>query len=289
MKKFFKTLIFGGLLIFLFLSFPKLSYAQVVINEFSSSTSNDWIELYSPIDVDISNWILDDDGTTTDLKKFEVNTIIGPSTSSYLVVEVGDRLNNPGDTVRLTDNNGEEVDAVAYGGSGNVCLPSTAGSIAKIPDGGNLHDRLAISTKGVTNGNSFTDPCPTPTSVPTNSPTNAPTHSPTNTLTPTPKSTNTLTPTPTKKPTNTPTEPEESPAEGDELVLGSTDPLLSSTPIPTETPEKDNGGKNFPFVPVLFIILGIGFIGSAVFLVLKGRKENLKTLENVEKFTRQDN
>ena len=285
-----KRLKFGytlSFIVFLFVICTKPTAAQVVINEISDQPADkyDWVELFSPTPVDISGWKVGDEAGV--FETIPQGTQLGPNI--YFVVSQYQRLDNESDTVILYNNSDVEINKIIYGKSNSVCVSSETGSIARIPDGGNTIDRLASNTKGSSNGELATDPCPTPTPVPTNSPTNVPTNTPTNSPTPTPKPSNTLTPTATKKPTNTPTEPEESPAEGDELVLGSTDPLLSSTPIPTETSENDNGGKNFPFVPVLFIILGIGFIGSAVFLVLKGRKENLKTLENVEKFTRQDN
>jgi len=59
---------------FVFLLQPQAVNAQVVINEFSSSTSDDWIELFSPEDIDISNWVLKDTANS-DLKKFDNPTI----------------------------------------------------------------------------------------------------------------------------------------------------------------------------------------------------------------------
>lgn len=266
-----KNLLTGFFALIIFLLFPRFSFAQVVINEFSSSTSDDWVELYSPQDVDVSGWVLDDDGTTTNMKVFDPGTSIGPSTNSYIVIEVGDRLNNNGDTIELFDNNNNKKDSITYAGIGNVCLPSTVGSVARVPNGGNTIDRLSISTKGVTNGESITDPCPTPTPIPTNSPTSTPT------LTNTPSPTPTLTPVPTNSPTKklSPTqipEPTETIENGDELVLGSSD-SSGESPTPTAKMEKDDNSLGFPYLlPMVFIVIGVGFIATAVYLIIKSRK-----------------
>ena len=73
------------LAIFLLTIFQTTISAQVVINEFSSSTSDDWIELFAYENTDISGWILDDDGTTTDMKDIPSDIIIGPSSNQFYV------------------------------------------------------------------------------------------------------------------------------------------------------------------------------------------------------------
>jgi len=297
------TVSFSFITLFLFV-FPKLAHAQLVINEFSSYTSDDWIELVNigNADVDLSNYAIRD---LTQNNKVSLSGILKPD--GIKDFSFSDSLNKNGDVIKIIRlEAGAEVETIyylCYGDEANNSLCSNpnsiriscvsddsapTSSIGSYPsDGGNTFDRLS-PTRGGTNSTATLNPCPTPTPVPTNSPTNIPTNSPTITPTPTPKPSNTQTPTATKKPTNSPTEPEESPAEGDELVLGLSDSFLSQTPTPPEVSEGGGSGNSFPFIPVLFIILGVGFIACAVFLVIKERKKDL-TFDNVKNITRQDN
>lgn len=259
MIKVLKYLIF--VFVFLFIFASKVS-AQVVINEFSSNTSSDWVELYSPVEKDISGWILDDEDTKTDMFTIPQQTII--SAGGFYVANVSDRLNKAGDTIYLYDSGRNEVNKISYGGTGQVCTPSDNGSIAIIPDGGNTYDRLLTSTKGLTNGQSFTDPCPTPSPEPTNTPTPTPTptHTSTATLNPTSTPIKTLTPTPTKTPTLKPTAPPTS----EELVLG----VQNATSTPEASPQEEaETGKKFPIFPVILIVTGFLCIAGAVFFFVK--------------------
>lgn len=274
-----KVFLCTALVLCLSLYYPRLISAQVVINEFSSSTSDDWIELFSPEDIDISGWVLKDTANS-DLKKFDNPTSIGPASNTFLVIDVGNRLNNTGDTIKLLKSDNTQADSITYGGSGNVCLPSTTGSIARFPNGGNVVDRLWTATRGVTNDSGAIDPCPTPTPTQTNTPTSTLTL--TQTQTPTATVTTKPTNTPTKKPTNTPTEEisETPPESGEELILGASNET-SETPTQAESQdEKTDESKVSFLLPIVFIVLGLGFISTAVFLVIKSRK-----IDNVEKET----
>jgi len=176
-------------LFLLYLAFPPTIFAQVVINEFSVNPPNrsDWIELYSSEVVDISDWIVADEAG--DFFTIPSGTTLG--SGIYYVFFKYQRLNNDRDTIYLKDNLGNPINTIRYGYEGEVCLPGTDGSIARIPDGGNIYDRLLANTKGTTNGEIITDYCPTSTPTPTLSP--DPTASPTVTESTTP----TQTPSPT--------------------------------------------------------------------------------------------
>lgn len=100
---------------FLFLFFPGKVFAQVVINEFSSSTSNDWVEIYnmgSPID--ISSLALADDGGNT--KDFPSCVL---ATNGTYAVDWSNRLDNGGDKIGLLKDS-QLVDCVSYK-SGPAC------------------------------------------------------------------------------------------------------------------------------------------------------------------------
>lgn len=259
MIKVLRYLIF--VFVFLFVFASEVS-AQVVINEFSPLSSPDWVEVYNTSTelADLSVYKLQDAAGNT----LPLSGTILPS--GFATFNWSNRLDNGGDTFSLYKNSDITM-TVTYGGQGNVCLPTSLGSIAWIPDGGNTYDRLFASTKGTTNGTSFTDPCPTPTPEPTNTPTPTPTPTRTSTATPSPTPaptktpstslrTNSPTPTPlrsasgqaTLKPTPTPT--------SEELVLG----IQNSVSTP---------GKKFPVFPVILIVAGFLCIAGAVFFFVK--------------------
>ena len=254
---------------FLFVFTPKVS-AQAVINEFSVLPTDkyDWVELYSPTTIDISGWKLADETGV-----FEIipgGTSLGPGI--YYTVTKYQRLDNDKDTIYLYDQSDNQKNVIKYGYVGEVCLPSADGSIARIPDGGNTYDRLLTNTKSLTNGISFTDPCPTPTPEPTSTPT--PTSNPTNTPTPTatpiktPSTslrTNSPTPTSTKSPTPKPSNSPLPTSNSEELVLG----IQNSTSTPEASPEEVTSEKKFPIFPVILIVTGFLCIAGALFFFIK--------------------
>lgn len=247
--------------LFFFLS-TVTANAQVVINEFSSyESSGDWIELYSETDVDISNWKLRDEAASI-MAEIPTGVSVGPTTSKFYIVEVSNRLNQDGDTItlRMLDDT-TQVDQVSYGSSGGTCATENGTqSIGRNPDGTGSFSRFSSSSKSTTNFSNSTFACPTPTPTPT--PTSAPTSAPTNTPTATPKPTptKTSTPKPTVKPTATP-EGTEEPTSTSE-VLGDTT-FGESTPLATPLVEGTQV-KNFPFIAVGMIVLGIVFIGIPI-------------------------
>jgi len=267
MKNCFKLTVVLVFSFLCFLLFPKRASAQVVINEFSQEGSTDWVEIFASEDVDISSWVLYD--SASKIATIPVSTSIGPSSSKYYVVDVSNRLNADKDTIKLLkEDESTLVDQVSYGGSGEVCLAGAGGSIARIPDGNSLYDRLLVNTKGLTNGTSVTDPCPTPTPSPT--PTPASTSTPTSSPTPTP--TSTPTPTPTKKATPKPTvkaTPTATPGS-EEYVLGLRDEV-GNEESPSPEPEEDKESK-FPWTSLFFIIPGLGLLGFGGYSFYRQKK-----------------
>ncbi len=183
------------LVLFLFVLHGK-AQAALFINEFSSNSNPDWIEIYnsdsSP--VDLSNYILRD---STDTNKIDLTgTIQG---NSFATFDWSNLLNNGGDTIRLLLKSDESVvDQVVYG-SGSLSAPGSDQTAGRLTDGSSNLVVLSTSSKGSSNNSSSAVATPTPN--PTNTPTPQPTNSPTNTPTPTP--TKTPTPTPSKGPSPT--------------------------------------------------------------------------------------
>lgn len=149
------------LLILILLFLPKTSEAAsgVLINEITPapSSGNDWVELYnsSEVDVDISSWVLDDEGTATDMLIIPQNTII--SKKSFKLFFVSNRLNKDGDTVYLK-NQQSEVDKYQYTTS------ETDISYARYPDGESTWSTCTL-TPEVSNTNCQTIQSPSPEAV----------------------------------------------------------------------------------------------------------------------------
>lgn len=164
-----------------FFAYTKAVYATIVINEFSSSTSDDWVEIYNTdtITATISGLKIRDE-TNTNHKDLSGELASG----GFTVINFNSWLNNSGDTVKLVsvDGNNETVlDSISYGTSGDICVPDTNGSIGRYPDGGNII-RFASSTKGGSNNSSNQSDCITPTPIPSHTPvpsnTPVPSHTP---------------------------------------------------------------------------------------------------------------
>lgn len=186
--------------------------AKLSINEFSSSTGVDWVELYNdgPSEEPLSDYILRDDTSTN---KLELQGIL--ASKGFMVFEWGDRLNNPGDILRLLkkDNEVEEVDRVVYGNREGAVIGAPVDNqfAARQIDGNGTWALYASSSKGITNNN--ISPLPTATPLPTETPKPTPTPS--------------KTPTPTKTPSN------ENVVLGVTTHVSNTPVRVSSKPTPT--------------------------------------------------------
>ncbi|OGM12428.1 signal peptidase I [Candidatus Woesebacteria bacterium RBG_16_34_12] len=125
------------------------SQPTLVINEFlvTPSEGNDWVELYSNTDIDISNYILDDEGTSTDMATIPSGIIIGPSTNSFYLIEVSNRLNVGGDTIYFYNPSKEVlIDSHIYSSN-----PGTDISIGREIDASSTWITCNVASKGSTN------------------------------------------------------------------------------------------------------------------------------------------
>ena len=162
----------------IFLFFPRIVFAKVVINEFQIKPDQ-WIELYNKGEdsIDISGWIIDDDGGT---EKYIISSgIMLPS--KRCMSFSGGKFNwntTSEDTVRLLDSNFNLKEEYIYSST-----PGEGISIGRVIDGeGDLVVLVSSSRdKFNTTGESCLALTITPTPIPTSTPTSK---SPT----PTPKS-----------------------------------------------------------------------------------------------------
>ncbi len=255
---------------------PSIVAAQVVINEFSSNSSPDWVEVYnkSEDEIDLSNYTLSDSSASGNTKNF--SCILKPK--GFYVVEWSNKLDNAGDIIYLKKD-GSIVDCVSYGdGNGKLCdgaesvnlpAPEVGQSGARKADGEN-NWLISEQTKGYSNIVSQ-KPEEVPTCVlPTPTPTQALTPTPTPTLTPKP----TVTPTPTSNPktTLTPT-PRATPTptlkagrEQEELVLGGRSFL---TPTPPAGEQSESGSPKTTTIAAVLIVLGGGLALFSAYLFFK--------------------
>ena len=175
----------------IFLFSAEKVFAQVVINEFSSGTTSDWVEIYNIGEpFEISRLKLID--ASNNQKSFP-NCLL--DTNGTYSIDFSNWLNNGGDRITLQEGD-LLMDCVSYG-SGPICEGREIDLLAlgatecgaRQPEGSGGWVKITSSTKS---DNSFclvlpiSTPVPTPTSTPT--------------LTPTPT---TKPPTPTPKPTAT--------------------------------------------------------------------------------------
>ena len=265
--KLFCFVFFFGLLTFLY---PVSVSAQVVINEFSSSDTSDWIEIYNLSDssVNMSGWTIKD---TASSNVYDFSNEVLPTTSSCFIT-VSNRLNNGGDRIQLLKDS-VQIDCVAYGnGNGSFCniaedvaAPAVTETASRVPEGTGSWT-LGLATKS---GTDCVTLVPTPTPSPVPDPTSTASPKPVSTLTPTPTKTPSPTPKPTstKKPTSSPT-PQES-----EEVLGFRNELISESPTPSAEVLGDAKGK-FPLASVFFLLGGGAFISLAGFSFFKQRRVN---------------
>ncbi len=281
-SKFHQPLRIAGFLFVLltvFSRFPSQAFAQVVINEFSVNPPDkqDWVEVFSSEVVDISDWSIGDKAGIFETVPDDVQ--LGPGI--YYVFTQYQRLNNDKDSIYLYDENGKEVNSISYGDTGEVCLPSPEGSIARIPDGGNTIDRLLNHTKGQANGEVISDSCPipTPTPNPTTVPTPTSTSVPTTVSTPTPKPTAKPTAIPTAKPTTSPTPKPEVLGEFETEESTTTSPEISlitqleleekAKPIP-ESKEENKEASQYT-VPAMISVAGMLLLAASTFPFIKRR------------------
>jgi len=272
-----------GLLIEIFIVFNILFVcagrvdAQALINEISSSTSPDWVEVYFYEGEDPNKFQLNDGSDSGNIRNLSEAVCV----ENICVVEWSNRLDNDGDTVILKNiESSEIIDQITYGGDGNVCCPGSGFSIGRIASldepfyPTNVWERFYTPSKGISNKNSTLNPCPSPTPVPTN--TQTPTPMPTITPVLTKMPTNTLTP--TRQPTTAPTlsvKPEDDLVFEDDKILGINEEGGVEQKIDErEKPDDVESKSKFPFVAGLFILAGLGLVSFPVVNYLKIKKNN---------------
>ena len=155
-----KKVVYSVVLVsFLLFHPPVFADTIIVINELlpMPSSGNDWVELYNPSqnDIDVSGWILDDEGTSSDMLKIPDNTIIAKQ--SFKLFHVSNRLNKNGDTIYLK-NGASEIDKYQYTTS------DTDVTFGRYPDGSDNWNTCSPTPES-TNSNCevIVDPNPTPT------------------------------------------------------------------------------------------------------------------------------
>ena len=282
-------------IIFFFLIPSSTFAADVVINEFlpnpsgPTSENAEWIELYNTASstIDLSNWQIDDilDSGTLPYTIPSGTTI---NQNSFLVFEksitkIG--LNNTGDTVRLINSSGSEIDLYSYSSTTEDV------SYGRSTDGGSTWISFSSPTKNTTNGSPMPTSTPTPSPAPsaTNTPTPTKTPMPTPIRTPTPTKTptpiKTPTPTPVKTPTPTPTPtskpksnlPSPTPTPRNQSSAP-TSVLGEKTKINTPTPTISSKPQEFAQNNLAKILIGLGvvFIGACGILAFRAYRNNFK-------------
>lgn len=274
-KRLFKILSTLILLLAVLEISTKSVYAQVVINEFQLSP-NQWIELYNKGDatVDVSGWIIDDNGGTEKYVVSSGTSLLGKKCISFQSGNFNWNTSSA-DTVKLLDSSSNVIETYDYNSG-----PGDNVSIGKAVDGEGGLTILTGSSRDKLNstGEDCLAPTPTPTATPTNTPTPTPTptpSAPTSTPTPFPSPTPTKTPTPfptrTPSPTPSPTEDVSTSQEG--IVLG----IKEGDQSPTSQEASDSGEvKNNKLktliIPLILIFSGVVLIFTALFSLFKNRK-----------------
>jgi len=247
------------LIIFLLLISPAPVSAQVVVNEFSSGSTNDWVELYyvstATESASLAGYSIQDSGSYNNDLSGEIDP------NGFVVFEVGNRLNKAGDIIKLVDPLGV-VSEVSYGDKGGVCVAESGESIGRSTDGTGGFVKFASPTKSLANTSQESE-CVVATPEPTVESTPTPT--------PLPSVTAIATATPLAKRTARPSlVPKSTPRESDVLALRAQ--LRSSEPEASEEEEEieeESGGVSL--FAILLILVGVVFLGVGAYPFLKMR------------------
>lgn len=272
-------------LLFVFFSLPTEASAKIWINEFYSSGSDDWIELYN----DAAEIVILDvysfrDSSATN--KLDLSGQIEPG--GYAVFEWGSKLNNSKDIIKLVSKADEANihDEIAYGSSENLPAPQTGQSAGRQNNGGSAWVVFQNPSKSATNTNSIL--APIPTAIPENTPT--PVKEPTPTRTPTPTKIPTPTKLPTPKPSTVKIEGESSVKKIKSPQISAKLPQISSIPTAilgvssrsattklkatlSQKPKETVMVKSAVAPPYLILVSGTVFcIACGILVVIKKRK-----------------
>lgn len=228
---------------------------DILINEFSSNTDPEWIELYNNTDAPVSlvSWKLKDAAQSAK----DISSLGEISAHGFKIFEAGSGwLNNSGgDTLTLLDNSDLTIDTFSYGHAPDpVGTPAAGKSAGRNPDGSGNWQIFDIPTKGLTNN----------TSTPTPSPSPSPTPSP---KSPSPTTSSVKSTSTAKSPTPNLSPQAQSSKTQQATILGqrqestptatpSSSPSLTASPAPT--------GNPVPRIAILAIGSGLILIGSAI-------------------------
>ena len=160
---------------FLFAITTSFAFASPIVNEFSSATSADWVEIYNPgaDTVDLSQYRLRD---LTSTNKLDLSGSLAPS--GFVGFDWSNKLNNAGDLIKLVLISDESIiDQVTYGDQGGISAPASTQTGGRKSDGAAEWVILSASSKGFSNNSSsvFSPPTATPTKTPTPTPIKIPT------------------------------------------------------------------------------------------------------------------
>ena len=241
-----------------FFAFPPSVSAQIVINEFSSNSDTERVELYNLTadSIDLTDWKLQDEAQ-------DPKTLMGsiPGQGFFIFENPSGWLNNSGgDTINLKNSTDVVINSIHYGSGGVVSVPDSDKSAGRVPNASENWQNNLTWTKGSANPDPTPSPTPSPTEAATNAPIAAPTATPTKSPTPIP--TKSSTPKSTKTPTP---EPE---------VLGETATSGESVPTPEEslTPEATSTTKKkLPILAIIFIGSGVLMTGFALYNLIRAK------------------
>jgi len=269
-------LVFIGILLnFLFLFPVQPILAQVKINEFSSASSDDWVELYNNSDqkTDLATYTLVDGSTSGNPKTFSCSL----EPRGFWVVGWSNNLNNSGDIIKLK--NGDQlIDCVTYGnwtsslceGQTQVTLPEIKGNEfgARSEDGIESWKVINLNTKDGPNNGATKDPtatclAPSPSPSPSPSPGVSPSPSPASSTSSgqtsaSPTSTPSLSPSPTPQPSKIYRVKEIT------LLNLSPEPVLGTTSGQTDPDFSANRQ-----VAIILITTGAGLLLAVTFIIVR--------------------
>lgn len=175
-----------SLILFIAIAAKPLYASTIKINEFSSASNPEWVELYNTgtSEINLNDWqiLFHDNPSTTQKITLSPNDTISPG--RFKIVErsyTGSSawLSNSGDAIILKDSTNGEQDSVRYGNvNGSVVdAPTSVQSAGRSTDGISGWIIFLTPTKGATNNTSVSTSTPSPTPTLTPSPTPTPTSS----------------------------------------------------------------------------------------------------------------
>jgi hypothetical protein len=173
--------LFSILLVLWCLIFPLFlvhADSKPVINEFLAhpgTGAKEWVELYVPDGVDVTNYWIDDDtdfaNDSGNSSKKQITSVVQGSDSRHEVFELSSSMfNNSGDTVALFAPDGTLVDHYDYTNDPGIDV-----SIGRTPDAVGDFQALSFATRGSPNSipkpPDTATPAPTDKTIPTSKPT----------------------------------------------------------------------------------------------------------------------